>query len=101
MPAKKGENLTYLREDSVSATELSKLGKCECLIKVEKLQNINKGKKGHSMYNDDCLKFLGANSNNYTKERLILETSLVYKIVSFLYLVCILFLGVLIWYIFR
>lgn len=101
MPAKKGENLTYLREDSVSATELSKLGKCECLIKVEKLQNISNGKKAHSTFENDCLRFLGASSNAYSKERLLLENSLMFKLATFLGIVVLVGFAIALFFVFR
>ncbi len=74
MPVKKGEKLTHLNDDSVSVTELAKLGKCELLIKVEK--NDLKAKRGleeHALFSAECRAFMGKEHCTWTKDRLVRE----------------------------
>lgn len=74
MPVKKGEKLTHLNDDSVSVTELVKLGKCELLIKVEK--NDLKSRRGleeHALFSEECRAFMGKEHCTWTKEKLLRE----------------------------
>ncbi len=74
MPVQKGGKLTYLNSDSVSVTELAKLGKCERLIKVEAdEQTRRKGVDEHSLFNEECRYFMGADSGTWNREKLLSE----------------------------
>lgn len=98
MPVKKGEQLTHVNPDSVSVTELAKMGKCEKLIKVEPMKY---GAREHSLFSDDCRRFMGEEAQTWTYEKLarrespwmrkfLLVKSVVHLIIVF---ICTVFFG--------
>lgn len=74
MPVQKGGKLTYLNSDSVSVTELAKLGKCERLIKVDTdEQTRRKGIEEHTLFNEECRYFMGTESDTWNREKILSE----------------------------